>query len=288
MIQDENHLKEINEMLLYHPLLSSNLYSSFFTGHYVNPTNLFRSNGNGMYQDWIDFEEIHNSAPFISNSCYSLHQENMDELYKVQPIACLSNSYVICEENSDINWIPADIDINEIEMSFIETAFVHSTNSMSSCFAFCSRKVSVRSILLLQNICLCLKDTIESEKYEIEKCHTYIPCSSSPLQKCGCQALTNKPTVFPLIMNLENKIWPFIENCEQLKSQGIFISGKFISKNNEMYCKGWQSVCEPGWLLFDEYCVHISDKETEYDSISNIACKRGSPITHRYLGKVTY
>ena len=97
MIQDENHLKEINEMLLYHPLLSSNLYSSFFTGHYVNSLNLFRSNGNGMYQDWIDFEEIHESAPFISDSCYTLHQENMDELYKVQPNSCLRNSFVICE-----------------------------------------------------------------------------------------------------------------------------------------------------------------------------------------------
>ena len=47
-IENSEHLKGINDLLLYHPM-SYLVSETYFTGLYVNPLNLYRTTGDGRY-----------------------------------------------------------------------------------------------------------------------------------------------------------------------------------------------------------------------------------------------
>ena len=64
----------------------------------------------------------------------------------------------ICEHKPDAYWNPVNINILEnLELSNIIGAYLHSMNSQSSCLAFCGSKDGIQSIILLGSKCLCLK-----------------------------------------------------------------------------------------------------------------------------------
>ena len=80
--------------------------------------------------------------------------------------------------------------------------------------------------------------------------------------------MENETITLPMVMKLTHPLtpWQQFESCDELKSLGVFVSGKFNQlDSNYMYCKGWESICETGWMLFDEYCVRLSTIGTYYN-----------------------
>ena len=70
------------------------------------------------------------------------------------------------------------------------------------------------------------------------ECSRSLPCPTAPLQSCGC--LSSDFSQSNPIFILHDEKEPEYENCNDLKSKGIFISGKFKFENGtETICKGW-------------------------------------------------
>ena len=71
-------------------------------------------------------------------------------------------------------------------------------------------------------------------------CSNTLPCPSAPLQSCGCYESVLDIEPHPMMLNFKGVHQTEYENCMDLKSRGIFISGKFkFSDGSEELCSGW-------------------------------------------------
>ena len=149
----------------------------------------------------------------------------------------LENPLVICESSIENGWKPLELSVEELDS--ILSGYSHSMNSQSSCSAFCSSKTGTQVILIWMNTCICLDEGPEEEivtTLEIQCDHMY-PCPSSPLQSCGCLKSVEEPVVYPL---MTQNIQVTYSSCADLKSKGIFVSGKFtLADGSEETCPGW-------------------------------------------------
>ena len=71
-------------------------------------------------------------------------------------------------------------------------------------------------------------------------CSNTLPCPSAPLQSCGCYESVLDTEPHPMVLNLKAAHQTEYGNCMDLKSRGIFVSGKFkFSDGSEELCSGW-------------------------------------------------
>ena len=288
LINDQNDLDNLSEMLLHHPLSIDFESASFFTSHYVNPLNLYHTIANGRFVNQTILKRKMNTQ-VSETSCFTISHDKIHEWYSVSHVSCSDETWIICEQNLELQWMPYMKKIDQIEGLFqsIVTVAVHPSTSQSSCLALCSGYSSVKSAILQQSTCICSNQVLDTSNMDGIQCSFFIPCSSSPIQHCGCK---KNSLIYSLVIKLsEQNRWPGLNDCEYLKSQGVFVGGIYKSiENEDTFCPGWKSACEPGWTLFDDVCVQPSIDEFEYQDIEDkefSICPIGSiPYTHQYLG----
>ena len=67
-----------------------------------------------------------------------------------------------------------------------------------------------------------------------------MPCPSDPLQSCGCYESSVQSEAHPIFLKTNDMLHSSYENCMDLKSKGIFVSGKFkFTDGSEEFCPGW-------------------------------------------------
>ena len=71
-------------------------------------------------------------------------------------------------------------------------------------------------------------------------CVQTLPCPSAPLQSCGCYESSAQSEPHPMFLKTNNMLHSSYESCMDLKSKGIFVSGKFkFTDGSEEFCPGW-------------------------------------------------
>ena len=74
----------------------------------------------------------------------------------------MNNALPICEWKSNLQWIPVRLDdFGTLESSDIVGAYLHPMNSQSSCIAYCESKEETQSILVQEQMCICIKGNFQ-------------------------------------------------------------------------------------------------------------------------------
>ena len=81
---------------------------------------------------------------------------------------------------------------------------------------------------------------LEISNHDPISCFQTLPCPSAPLQNCGCYESPGETEPQPLFFKTNGGYSSTYESCMDLKSRGIFVSGKFkFTDGSEEFCPGW-------------------------------------------------
>ena len=68
---------------------------------------------------------------------------------------CLDESNFICEHHPGLEWVPAALNLTDLDTSKVLGYYSTSMNSATSCLAYCAGKENVQSSLINKNKCYC-------------------------------------------------------------------------------------------------------------------------------------